>query len=441
MKIVQALGWYYPESLGGTEVYVAGLSRRLQRAGHAVLIAAPDPQHGDERTYEHDGMPVYRYPIPRVPTREESQGTARVRGAERFHTWLERQRPDVVHVHTFVTGLGLAELRAAKASGARVIVTTHSSSLGYICQRGTMMRWGESLCDGVCIATKCAACELQHRGLPKGLASVVARLPPAIGKISGRVPGKLGSALGMSALIVRNQAMQRELVSTVDKFVLLTQWAFDAVVANGAPRQRLALNRLGISHEHLPIKPAPEQQPTQTPITVGYLGRFDPIKGVYDLARAVASLPRNVALHVELRGPLNGDDDRRQLNELRRIVNDDPRITVAPPVSADKVAKVLAGYDLLCCPAACVEGGPTAAIEAHAVGTPVIGTRIGGLAELITDGENGRLVPPGDWRALATVLRDVAADPGKTIDRWRRALPPVRTMDEIAADYLAQYAA
>ena len=81
------------------------------------------------------------------------------------------------------------------------------------------------------------------------------------------------------------------------------------------------------------------------------------------------------------------------------------------------------------------------AIEAHAVGTPVIGTRIGGLAELITDGENGRLVRPGDWRALANVLREVATDPRQTIDRWRKALPPARTMNEIAADYLTLYAA
>ena len=63
------------------------------------------------------------------------------------------------------------------------------------------------------------------------------------------------------------------------------------------------------------------------------------------------------------------------------------------------------------------------AIEAHAVGTPVIGTRIGGLAELVTDGVNGRLVAPGDRRALAGVIREMIADPQGTIDRWRRALP------------------
>ncbi len=85
MKIVQAVGWYYPDSLGGTEVYVAGLCRRLRESGQEVLVAAPDPGAAAERRYEHDGVPVYRYPIPSAPTREECQGETPVRGTERFH--------------------------------------------------------------------------------------------------------------------------------------------------------------------------------------------------------------------------------------------------------------------------------------------------------------------------------------------------------------------
>ena len=78
------------------------------------------------------------------------------------------------------------------------------------------------------------------------------------------------------------------------------------------------------------------------------------------------------------------------------------------------------------------------AIEAHAVGTPVIGSRIGGLAELVTDGVNGRLVAAGDVPALAAVLREIADAPG-AVDRWRGALPAARTMDDVAADTLRMY--
>jgi glycosyltransferase involved in cell wall biosynthesis len=175
-------------------------------------------------------------------------------------------------------------------------------------------------------------------------------------------------------------------------------------------------------------------------VRVGYLGRFESLKGVADLARAAASLPGDVAISVELRGPTSRAEPRC-LEETRTYVERDRRLRLAPPVAWTEVGEVLAGYDVLCCPSRCLEGGPTVAIEAHAVGTPVIGTRAGGLAELIADGVNGRLVEPGDWRALARVLAEVAHDPERSIDRWRAALPTVRTMDDVAADYLAVYAA
>ena len=102
---------------------------------------------------------------------------------------------------------------------------------------------------------------------------------------------------------------------------------------------------------------------------------------------------------------------------------------------------MLADLDVLVCPSIWFENGPTIAIEAQAVGTPVIGSRIGNLAELIVDGVTGRLLPPGDEVAWAAAMTDVAARPADTIDLWRDHLPCARTMTEVAADYVALYAA
>ena len=112
---------------------------------------------------------------------------------------------------------------------------------------------------------------------------------------------------------------------------------------------------------------------------------------------------------------------------------------VAPAVSPEQVPSVLARYDALVVPSVAFEGGPTVVSEAHAVGTPVIGTRVGAMPELIDDGVNGALVDPRDWRALAAVLTDVATRPSATIDAWRSALPTPRTMDDVAADYESLY--
>jgi glycosyltransferase involved in cell wall biosynthesis len=364
-----------------------------------------------------------------------------VRGAERFHRWLEVFRPDVVHLHTFVTGLGLAEVDAARAAGARVIVTTHSASLGFICARGTMMRWGTEPCDGIALEKKCAACLLDHHGVPRAVASLVAGVPSGVAELVRHLPGRVGAAFALPAFIRDQQARQRRLLATVNRFVLLTDWARHTVAANGAPLEKIAVNRLGVAHRPFTRKPGPDQRPTATPVRLAYVGRFDPIKGVEDFVRALTSLSADLPFRAELIGPVFTAREQKVVDNVRRLIGGDSRITVAQPVPHARMSQALADFDVICCPSLAAEGGPTVAIEAHAVGTPVIGTRIGGLAELVTDGVNGRLVPPGDWRALADAIRSMVQDPAGTIDHWRRVLPPVRTLDDVTRDYLALYAA
>jgi glycosyltransferase involved in cell wall biosynthesis len=57
------------------------------------------------------------------------------------------------------------------------------------------------------------------------------------------------------------------------------------------------------------------------------------------------------------------------------------------------------------------EGVPQAALQAMAMGKPVVGTRVGGIPEVVIDGETGLLVPPRDPEALARALARLMADP------------------------------
>jgi glycosyltransferase involved in cell wall biosynthesis len=256
-----------------------------------------------------------------------------------------------------------------------VFATSHTGSLGFTCQRGTMMQWGKERCDGRVSPAKCAACELQHRGLPRPVADAVGLVPPAVGRLFRRVPGKLGTTLGMSDLVARNAALQADVLSQVERFLVLTDWAQRAVAANDGVGAPIVLNRLGVRASAADIERARAIPRVRRPhLTVAYLGRFERIKGVHDLARAVRSLGRDVPIRVEFRGP-------------------------------------------------------------------VIATRMTAMTEVIEDGVNGRLLPPGDWRALAKALREIAADPAGTIGRWSTGLPPVRTMDDVTADHLRMYGA
>lgn len=437
MRIVEAVGWYLPESLGGTELYVAALAARLRARGDDVVVTAPATGAAGPRQLEHEGIPVFRYPIPATITRAEARGLVAVRGTEVLHRWLRDRAPAIFHAHTFVSGLGLAELAAAREAGARIVVTCHSARLGFVCERGTMLHHGRALCDGLAEPVKCATCALTARGVPAPVAAALARAPQPLARAaSQRWRGRAGTLVGMRALVAGNAEAQRRLFELADAVVVLSEWAGATLRANGAPAGKVVVNRLGVAAGvPVPPKPSPDVQPTRPPLTVGFVGRAESIKGLDDAVRAVASLAPDVPVQLRAVVLTGGAAERAVLEHCRRLAGGDARIRFEMPVPADRVGALLASLDLVVCPSRAVEGGPTVALEAHAAGTPVVGSAVPALSEIVRDGVDGRLVPAGDWRALAGVLAEAARAPEVTVDRWRRALRAPRTMDDVVADY------
>ena len=171
---------------------------------------------------------------------------------------------------------------------------------------------------------------------------------------------------------------------------------------------------------------------------MAYIGRFDPIKGVIDFARAISMVPRSAPIRFEFHGPVQYRTDLAVLDRLKAIVGPDAWVIFGGELDAAGVQAALNRIDVLCCPSRAVEGGPTVALEAHAAGVPVIGSDIPALSELVRDRANGRLYASGDAHALAGILRDLAANPG-LVNQWRASLPDVRTMDDVTSDYLGMY--
>ena len=441
MKIVHLLGWYFPDSVGGTEVYVEGLCRRLGAAGHEVLIAAPDSHRAAPAHYQHDGVPVFRYEMADNPTRDEAYHRIPVRGAEQLYQWLADERPDVLHIHSFTTGVGLPEIREARRLGIRVIVTCHLPGFGYMCRTGELMQWGRVPCDGVVEPAKCASCNLTRLGLAQPLAVLAGAVPVAASHLLRQLPGRIGTTLGMSASVEEYRQMQREVFGLVERFVVLNETARRMLLSNGSPDAKIVINRLGLGHLNLAAKPGPDAQPTARPVHFGYIGRLHSSKGLVELARATLAVPRDVDFRMDIRGPILDEDSRRFAGELQRMLAGDPRVSIGGAVPGPDVPALLARFDVLLCPSMWFENGPTIALEANAMGTPIIGSRVGNFTEIVDDGVNGRLVAPGNVDAWSEAMREVAIDPGGTIDRWRRALTTPRSMDDVTKDYLSLYAA
>ena len=88
------------------------------------------------------------------------------------------------------------------------------------------MEGGTHPCDGIVWPSKCAACSLTHVGLPPLPSRIAGAIPPRLGETLRALPGKVGTVLGMSALVVEYQQMQRELFEIVERFVVLNETAY-----------------------------------------------------------------------------------------------------------------------------------------------------------------------------------------------------------------------
>jgi glycosyltransferase involved in cell wall biosynthesis len=75
------------------------------------------------------------------------------------------------------------------------------------------------------------------------------------------------------------------------------------------------------------------------------------------------------------------------------------------------IPEVMAALDVLVLPSLRSEATSQVIPQAFAVGTPVVASTVGGNPELVRDGETGRLVPPGDPRALAEAILELVGDP------------------------------
>lgn len=160
----------------------------------------------------------------------------------------------------------------------------------------------------------------------------------------------------------------------------------------GAEARRSARQRLGLADD-VPV--------------IGTVGSLTPQKDHANLFAAVdrvrARIP-GVAVIVMGSGPLEAP-----LRALARDRGLDG--TVRFLGGRTDVAELLPGLDLFVL-ASRFEGLPIALLEAMAAGVACVSTRVGGVPEAITDGQEGCLVPPGDPVALAGVITRLLADPG-----------------------------
>ncbi|HJR71750.1 MAG TPA: glycosyltransferase [Gammaproteobacteria bacterium] len=394
--------YYYAR--GGAEVLFMQHNGMLAEAGWSVVPFCM--QHADnyptpwsyefveeiELDGEHDGFAAkLRKGVKAVYSLE---ARAKVRGL------LDRVAPDVCHAHNVYHHLSPSILAVIHGRGIPLVMTLHDLKLA---------------CPAYSMLARDGVCERCRDG----------RLFNVFTQRCMKNSGLLSFLVMVESYLHR---FLRSYVGNVDRFLVPSRFYLEKFVDWGFDRARF---------RHLPnFVDAQRYEPRFTPgRRFAYVGRLSAEKGIATLieAAALAGVPLDI---------IGTGRAERSLRDLAGQRSCDVRFHGY--LAGRALHAAMAGARAIVVPSEWYENAPLTVLEAGALGKPVIASAIGGLPELVVEGETGWTFAPGSVEALAERLRAVAdlADTG--VERAGRAarrhvaeeFGPDRYLDGIRGVYL-----
>ena len=153
-----------------------------------------------------------------------------------------------------------------------------------------------------------------------------------------------------------------------------------------------------------------------------FMGEVGDRKGVFDLVNAVSKLPR--VIRKDLRITIGGKGELRKLETMISEAGVEEVFELAGWVVGAEKETLFSTCDLYILPSY-HEGLPVSIIEAMSYGMPILSTPVGGIPEIVIDGENGRLVKPGNVEELAVALEWFITHPNTLLPMGMNSLKRV----------------
>ncbi len=359
MRILM-LAQFYPPAIGGEERHVRNLALALAERGHDVSVATL--RHGDAPAQELDnGVRVHRIrgTMQRISVlfseqdRQYAPPFPDPELALALREIILAERPDILHAHNWIIH---SVLPLKVLSKAKLVLTLHDYSLVCVQQRLT---YHNKLCTGPAF-TKCVECAADFFGMTKGVPTLMTNW------VGSKVEDQI---VDMFLPVSQAVAEGTQLASRHVPYQVVPNFVPDNIAQEPCTNTALV--------DQLPKEPY-----------MLFVGDVKRDKGVEVLLQAYEKLQRSIPL------VLIG----KFCNDLSVTIP--PNVVVFPGWPHDAVMEAWRRCIFAITPSIWHDPCPTVAMEAMAVGRPVIASRIGGLSDIVRDGETGLLVPPGDIQAL-----------------------------------------
>jgi glycosyltransferase involved in cell wall biosynthesis len=336
----------------------------------------------------------------------------------------------VIHFFHF-RFLGASLLDEAKAQAIPSVV--HLMDFWFLCPTVVLRRTDGALCDGPpeggmgCIncVRKDLGRELDSQGIRSELRDLAALQPPLLApRLNATHP---------SLEIATRPKRLRDLLLRADRIIAPSKFLHSMFAKNGFPPERIEVLTYGIDEGRMQSA-GPLQRPPSGPLRCAFMGTIAEYKGADLVVDAILGSSADIVVHIHGRvsdfpafsGPLV---DRSK---------GDARIVWSGPFGRERLGAVLAETDIVIVPSRWYENTPLVALEAFAAGVPVFAADLGGMSELIVDGENGELFRPGDVSDLRRRLERIANERDR-LARYRSSIHKPKSMSQNAAEFEAIY--
>ncbi len=365
MKIGIVSNLYPPQARGGAELVAQRVADALYEAGHDVFVLTTEGYHGLHSIFPHIRErhleAVYRfYPLNLYYIKHDRYVPFPIRAfwhlidlyspfARRaIRSVIQDEDPDVIITHN-LKGLGVSVGKEIQKQGIPHIHTLHDVQLS----------------------------------VPSGLL----------------IHGKEDSGLNVGPLRKMYENGVKNSIGNPDAVISPSHFLAEFYNKRGM----FSRSKTHVLPNPLPpVDCPPREKQVSGAARFLYVGQLEKHKGIVELFEAMEGLGTDVQLHIA------GDGSLSDYVTARASL--DPRVHYHGFVSMQHLLKIVKSSDAILVPSLCYENSPTVIYESYKVGVPVIASRIGGIPELIKDGETGILVEPGSVPELVEAMKRIATD-------------------------------